>query len=328
MLLACALFFCNACGQDDDHAWAVDATASASLGEELGRHEEESALAVVAHPDDDLLFMSEFVRHALAHKVPLRVVYLTAGDAGRTAGYWRGREEGVRAAYGKMLGGQPAWAQGYVYLHAGRFAESRTEVEGAQVSLVFLRLPDGNTDGRGFKRTRKTSLARLWREGAGTLRAVDSATRLSKDRLQTALAHIFEDWRDLTSKRPRLGLLNCLDVGAPGEDHADHKAASLFAVAAAAQTGKSPRTFLHAGYDIRHLPQNLSFDQQSAKWDAFVAYTAHDGATLGGKRRKAPLAFYRHTSGREYAWLASGLAVQPKGETCEAGQATLLDPGR
>jgi LmbE family N-acetylglucosaminyl deacetylase len=68
-------------------------------------------LNVVAHPDDDLLFLSPDLLDALRSGDDVRTVYLTAGDAGRAQEYWRGRTLGVGAAYATLLGVPDAWRE-------------------------------------------------------------------------------------------------------------------------------------------------------------------------------------------------------------------------
>nr|OQO23502.1 hypothetical protein B0A51_12418 [Rachicladosporium sp. CCFEE 5018] len=53
---------------------------------------------IVAHQDDDLLFLNPSLLRAVRAGRDIITVYLTAGDAGRPEPYWRGREAGVRAA--------------------------------------------------------------------------------------------------------------------------------------------------------------------------------------------------------------------------------------
>lgn len=48
---------------------------------------------VVAHQDDDLLFLSPDLLHDVQANRCVRTVFVTAGDAGRDATYWGGREE-------------------------------------------------------------------------------------------------------------------------------------------------------------------------------------------------------------------------------------------
>jgi hypothetical protein len=59
---------------------------------------------IVAHQDDDILFMNPDLIHSLRAGDCVRSIYLTAGDSGGGRLYWLGREEGSKAAYAQMLG--------------------------------------------------------------------------------------------------------------------------------------------------------------------------------------------------------------------------------
>lgn len=52
-----------------------------------------TVMNIVAHQDDDLLFMSPALLNNIQAKHCIRTVYLTAGDAGSDPAYWLNREE-------------------------------------------------------------------------------------------------------------------------------------------------------------------------------------------------------------------------------------------
>src|SRR5947209_1280724 len=68
-------------------------------------------LNIVAHEDDDLLFLSPDLLHNVQSGGKVRTIYMTAGDAGAAASYWQGRENGSRAAYAQMSGVANSWTQ-------------------------------------------------------------------------------------------------------------------------------------------------------------------------------------------------------------------------
>ena len=70
-----------------------------------------TSLNIVAHADDDLLFLSPDLLHAIEASRNVRTVFLTAGDSGAGADYWGRREAGVRAAYAQMSGVANVWTQ-------------------------------------------------------------------------------------------------------------------------------------------------------------------------------------------------------------------------
>ncbi len=70
-----------------------------------------SILNIVAHEDDDLLFLSPDLLHAIQSGRTVRTIIVTAGDAGDGASYWQSRESGSMAAYAQMSGVANSWTQ-------------------------------------------------------------------------------------------------------------------------------------------------------------------------------------------------------------------------
>ena len=120
-----------------------------------------ATLTVVAHEDDELLFMSPDLLHAIRAGVAVRTVYLTAGDDGMPASYWMTREEGPRAAYALMAGTANSWTQSDAGV-PGHPIPLFTLSGNPGISLAYLRLPDGNLNGSGFASTGNESLQKLW----------------------------------------------------------------------------------------------------------------------------------------------------------------------
>ena len=73
--------------------------ASAAVSCEAG-----SVVNVVAHPNDDLLFLGSDLVSSVQSGACVRTVFVTAGDANRDAAYWQSREAGSLAAYAEMAG--------------------------------------------------------------------------------------------------------------------------------------------------------------------------------------------------------------------------------
>src|SRR5579864_7383054 len=111
-----------------------------------------TTLNMVAHADDDLLFLSPHLLHDIQAGRTVRTVFLTAGDSGADADYWRGREAGIKAAYAQMSGVADAWTQSDAGI-AEHPIPIFTLTAYPSVSLAFMRLPDGNNDGSGHPST-------------------------------------------------------------------------------------------------------------------------------------------------------------------------------
>ena len=106
-----------------------------------------SSLNVVAHEDDDILFMDPATSMDVAAGRCLTTVYLTAGDDGQGASYWQGREDGAMAAYAKMARTGSVWTTTELRTSSGQVAVTRT-LNGTDIRLIFLRLPTGSPGGR------------------------------------------------------------------------------------------------------------------------------------------------------------------------------------
>jgi LmbE family N-acetylglucosaminyl deacetylase len=98
-------------------------------------------LAFVAHLDDDLLFMNPDIASNIQAGGCVRIVYLTASDAGEGEGYMLGRERGVRAAYAYMARQPDLWKEDVVQIE--RFHIARFTLQGnPYVQLWHMRLKD------------------------------------------------------------------------------------------------------------------------------------------------------------------------------------------
>jgi LmbE family N-acetylglucosaminyl deacetylase len=233
-----------------------------------------TTLNFVAHEDDDLLFLSPDLLHAIQAGRTVRTVFLTAGDAGNSATYWMGREAGSRAAYAQMCGVADSWTQSDAGI-SGHPIPVFTLSGHPSVSLAFLRLPDGNLDGSGFFVTGSDSLEKLWTNSISTIHALDGSSSYTKAALTSTLTSL------MSSFQP--GQVNMQDyVGTYGDgDHSDHHTSAYF-VQSALQAYTTTHSF--TGYDDYHtasLAANVTGADLTAKQNAFYAYAQHDGNVCG-----------------------------------------------
>ncbi len=98
-------------------------------------------LAFVAHLDDDLLFMNPDIASNIAAGGCVRVVYMTASDAGEGDTYMLGRERGVRAAYAYMARKPDRWKEDVGTVGGHRIARFTLEGD-SRVQLWHMRLKD------------------------------------------------------------------------------------------------------------------------------------------------------------------------------------------
>ena len=127
-----------------------------------------SSMDVVAHEDDDVLFLDPVTPSDVAAGRCLTTVYLTAGDDGQSASYWHGREDGAMAAHAELAGLPSSWTTTRSRTASGQAAVSCT-LDGTGIRLVVLRLPTGSPQGRA--QYHHECLGRLH---AGTIPSVDA----------------------------------------------------------------------------------------------------------------------------------------------------------
>ncbi|RYF12537.1 MAG: hypothetical protein EOO40_01040 [Deltaproteobacteria bacterium] len=218
--------------------------------------------AVVAHPDDELVFMTPNWAQMLRRGQALRVLYLTAGDAGEDAAYWLRREQGMQAAYAEAIGTANLWQRG-VRCWAGRCLAAAALV-GHEVTLAFLRLPDGMLDGRGSARY-GPGLAALVDDSRATSRALaDGSCWTQADLRRLVLAFV--------AGAPAV---HTLEAGGQGE-HPDHLAAGALSLAAACRRRQPPQLFAYTASRSSRLPANLPAATVAQNVQRFARYVRFD----------------------------------------------------
>ncbi len=226
-------------------------------------------LVTVAHADDDLLFMSPDIYSLVRAGASLRVVYLTTGDAGLGSAYWHLRDEGAKAATAEMAGVASRWER--ASLGAGGSSLALETLVGApRVSIVFMRLPDGNVDGSGWPDTHFQSLMKLWQGTIPTITSTDGTTYTKGQLIATIAALVRRFSPDAVYTQDFLGTFG-------DGDHSDHVATGyLTERAARAVPGRSPLVLGYQGYPVRLLPPNVTGSLLVAKERAFEVYSTYD----------------------------------------------------
>jgi LmbE family N-acetylglucosaminyl deacetylase len=244
-----------------------------------------TTLSIVAHQDDDLLFMNPDLQHAIDEGHCVRTVYLTAGDGGHDKFYWLSREQGSEAAYDTMIGAKKGWLQQTVQLPGRQFMTVASPIANSKVSLLFLHLPDGNLTGRGFSGSRFESLQHLLEDPTARMHTVDRQSTYTSDELRDSLQAIMQIYQPAQiHTQATAGSDNY-------PDHSDHMAASQFAQKAydaylqAQYDNQVAIPFArYIGYPVRDMPANVAGDDLSHKQAAFFAYARFDGAVCYSMR--------------------------------------------
>lgn len=222
---------------------------------------------LAGHSDDALLFRGDGL-YDDAHQPDVKIVHITmsAGDAGRTDGWWQTRERALHAALRATQSPGPAQTvQAIVREH--RIART----DGPGFSSWTLRLPDGNLDGDGFPSTGRRTLGKLASGSIGTLTAVDNSTVYTgwADLLATVRAICAAERADSSTSSPWINTSD-FDRNTNLGDHPDHYATAAAVNAFAG--GDGFRRAWWTSYEVRNRPSNLSGFTLASKRFLFDAY--------------------------------------------------------
>jgi LmbE family N-acetylglucosaminyl deacetylase len=199
-------------------------------------------VAIVAHQDDDLLFMQPDLVEAVRGGAGVVSVYVTAGNGTHGLAEADRRYAGLRDAYATAAG-DSHWQCGWIEL-AGHTAE-HCRLQSANVSLVFLGYPDGGKQGE-----QPDSLLHLWQgaiPGAYTI-AVRPAY-YDRDALIETVTEVIRETQPAT--------VHTLEVAAThGYDHSDHMIVGALALLAVGRADSIAELRSYRGYSVDPEPAN------------------------------------------------------------------------
>lgn len=238
----------------------------------------KTIMNIVAHQDDDILFINPDTYRHLNSGDCVRSVYLTAGDAGHSAFYWLGREEGSKAAYATMLGlTNPSWISRTVAISSKSYVTIAKLKDDPRVTLTFMHLPDGNVNGKGFPDTHHESLAELESSRISVIHSVDKQSAYSSQDLIEALAAL------MTTYQPsEIETQASINHSKKYPDHSDHLMTGWYVNQAYTlyhQQQPSALINFYIGYPERDRPANVSGNDLAVTDAAFFAYAQHDKGT-------------------------------------------------
>lgn len=232
----------------------------------------DTVLTVWAHPDDDIIFANPTISEAIAAGECVRTVFLTAGDAGRGLDYTHARELGILRAYDVMRAKDGLWDESVITLDSGMRVDRLTPQGDGRVSVLFVRLPDGNITDGGFAATGYATMSKLLDGGIASLAPIDGGPAVSAAQLSASLTEFAEAFRPART----LTHIPRGSAFAPG-DHPDHSVVGTLvrdAVGPIAGVGPGLRYFV--GYPSEDLPRNVEGAALDAKVETYRVYTQQD----------------------------------------------------
>ena len=256
------------------------ALAAAAEEEETAGPATGGVLHVVAHEDDDLLFTSPDLLDSADSGQCVRTVYLTAGDAGMDETYWGSREEGVEAAYAQLLDRDNTWTTS-TQSFASKDIRVRTLDGTPEVTLLFLRLPDGFPLGTGSQRYGYQGLEKLLWGTIGSISANDGSATYTADELRATLTAIMDQYLPDEVRTTDF-------TGSYGDgDHSDHHAAAYLAHDASDAYFQAHQITAYLGYPATARPENVFGDDLDRKKEVYYTYAAFDDQITHGPQDEA-----------------------------------------
>jgi LmbE family N-acetylglucosaminyl deacetylase len=256
---------------------------------------------IVAHQDDDLLFMNPDIIHDIKAGRCVRTIYITAGDAGSGEYYWLRREQGSEAAYSQMSGASTVWVQRIVKLSNNSYITVANPRGDTTISLIFMHLPDGNINGNGFATSGHESLQRLESGSISLMHTVDNQSVYSSSQLIAALTDLLYTYNP-TDIRTQASA-----VSKQYPDHSDHMAVGRYVRNAYAQYEKKqfdnqitiPLSF-YIGYPVHGMPANVPDGDLQAKEAVFLAYAKFDNSVCQSPQQCEQTPTYSSYLKRQY----------------------------
>jgi LmbE family N-acetylglucosaminyl deacetylase len=232
---------------------------------------------IVAHQDDDLLFMNPTLDVAIDGNGPVTTIYLTAGDAGRDEAYWAGREAGEKAAYSYMADSD-VWVDEIVEVAAnGTTFDVHSSYLDSQpdVRLYFLRIPDGFGDGSGSGSYGFQSLEQLADGDIDFVTTVDGNMTYTAEDVTAVLSSLMQ-----THTPDHVHIQDHTTEYADIE-HSDHVTAAAFATEAVEDYNADLTVTSYVGYRSWGLEENLTPEQLEVVATTFDTYAEYDPQVFG-----------------------------------------------
>ena len=229
-------------------------------------------LTIVAHQDDDLLFMNPDIQASIDAGNEVTTLYITAGDAGEGEAYWSGREQGIKNAYAAMAATESEWIDTLVTLShdgAGYQINSSALATNPDIRLYFLRLPDGGEN--GLPRYNFESLIQLNDGRISSVTSVDGASTYARVDVIGAIGAVLEHHQP-----DQIRVQDHQSEFAPRE-HRDHLSTAIFSEEALATYSAAQFTVTsYVHYGSVDLRANLVLQEQQQTLETFQVYAEHD----------------------------------------------------
>jgi len=243
-----------------------------------------NVLNIVAHEDDDLLFINPKIINDFASNRCIKTIYITAGNAGSGSLYWTQRQNGVENAYSSMIGYKGSWINRTVKLDSNEYLTIATPRLSSRAMLLFFNLPDGNLKGEGFRANDYQSIAKLYNGSIKSIGSVDKESIYTLNQLESRLEKLTNLIQPITI-RTQSSFNSAMNA-----DHSDHQIVSAIVSKMYSNYEndylrnrfKIP-IYYYVGYPVISMSPNLSADILLNKTQVFMEYAKSDALICANK---------------------------------------------
>lgn len=244
------------------------------------------SMKIVAHEDDDFLFMNPDLADQINAGAGSVTVYLTAGQASwpteqQAQTFAAGRQQGVQAAYAQMANVADVWDTTILWPDGAHQIEMRTLIDAPRIRLIFMNLPDGGDEHLDpvFGVSRSYGINNMFEVPGfmlstltpdGTIVPRQTYDRSGVVAVLSGLLSMFHP--TVVMSTDPMPLTN----GYIHFDNVDHKDAASFANEALANYHDRYTLLNYRGYTIENFPENLGYAARLAKRATGEAYRPHD----------------------------------------------------
>lgn len=261
--------------------------------------EKGKSLNIVAHQDDDLLFLNPDIQRDISAGKCVTTVFVTIGDYGHNQGlrFAENRENGSKAAYAEMAGVADRWVSSNIKVANHRIL-SFSLSKNPRVKLIFMRLPNTGGKERGWYYYNYQSPQQLYEGKISKIEAADGSASYTRSQLVETLAQI------INGSRASIIRTQDFTQGYNRGDHGDHVTVALLVKEANQKVPYNHELISYMQYRISQLPENLDSQERLKKEKAWLTYVPYDPNVCQTleicNQPKNPYYNYYSWLGREY----------------------------
>lgn len=228
-----------------------------------------SLVSVVAHMDDDLLFIDPAIDEWLAKGGCVTTIFLNGGSSGAGFDYVLKREAASRKAYERIMGSATAWTTTVLDIDSTKIISTQPTSK-PELKLIFLRIPGGHVRGGDVPLANLFNLNGSVSSWPYTDSATGPKNLYTKHSLTSTLTTLIE----------LLGATSVYTLNpdtVPYVEHPDHIYSARFTREALRGVQRNIPVTYHETYPSAASPMNVSPAAVQRKRDISATYFYYEG---------------------------------------------------